>query len=94
MRLLVPTATLAQHMQNELAREGLVFPPSIVQTLKQFIADWCREAPEVSETVFYWIVEAAVRRLNRTEFAAVMEFPGFSASLARDDCGVRGGGMR
>jgi ATP-dependent helicase/DNAse subunit B len=83
VRLLVPTATLAQHMQNELAREGLVFPPSIVQTLKQFIADWCREAPEVSETVFYWIVEAAVRRLNRTEFAAVMEFPGFSASLAR-----------
>ncbi len=83
VRLLVPTATLAQHMQNELAREGIVFPPRAVQTLKQFIADWCTEAPEVPETVFHWIVEGAVRRLNRAEFTAVVEFPGFSASLAR-----------
>ena len=83
VRLLVPTATLAQHMQNELAREGFVFPSSVVQTLKQFIADWRPNVPEVPETIFYWIVEAAARRLNRAEFAAVIDFPGFSASLAK-----------
>jgi ATP-dependent helicase/DNAse subunit B len=82
-RLLVPTATLAQHMQNELAREGFIFPPSVVQTLKQFIADWLPDASEAPETIFYWIVEAAARKLNRAEFAAVIEFPGFSASLAK-----------
>ena len=26
VRLLVPTATMAQHLQNRLAREGFVFP--------------------------------------------------------------------
>jgi ATP-dependent helicase/DNAse subunit B len=82
VRLLVPTATLAQHMQNELAREGFVFPPNIVQTLKQFIADWRPEAPEVAKTIFHWIVEEAARRVNRAEFAAVIEFSGFNASLA------------
>jgi ATP-dependent helicase/DNAse subunit B len=83
VRLLTPTATLAQHFQNELAREGFVFPPSVVQTLKQFIADWCADTPEATETIFHWIVEDAARRLNRAEFAAVIEFPGFSASLAK-----------
>jgi hypothetical protein len=82
-RLLVPTATLAQHLQNELAREGLIFPPGIVQTLKQFIADWRPEVPEAPETIVHWIVEETARRLNRAEFAAVIEFPGFSAALAK-----------
>jgi ATP-dependent helicase/DNAse subunit B len=83
VRLLVPTATLAQHLQNQLAREGLVFPPGAVQTLHGFIKGYAADAPEVSETALYLIVEAAARRLNRPEFARVVQLPGFSASLAR-----------
>ncbi len=83
VRLLVPTSTLALHTQNELAREGLVFPHATVQTLNGFIADYCQEAPPVSTAVFNWIVEQSAHRLNRAEFAEVIQFAGFSASLAR-----------
>jgi ABC-type lipoprotein export system ATPase subunit len=40
-RLLVPTATLARHLQNRLAREGLVFPPRLVQTFSRFLRRCC-----------------------------------------------------
>ena len=83
VRLLVPTATLAQHLQNQLAREGFVFPRAIVQTLNAFIASYAADAPQVPDTALYLIVEAAARRLNRPEFARVVHMPGFSASLAR-----------
>jgi ATP-dependent helicase/DNAse subunit B len=83
VRLLVPTATLALHVQNELAREGFVFSRSIVQTLSGFVAEWCIASPQVPKPVFYAIVEQAARRLNRAEFAAVLQFPGFRASLAK-----------
>src|SRR5580692_4038279 len=82
MRLLVPTATQAQHLQNELAREGFVFPRAIVETLHAFIASYAEDAPQVPETALHLIVEAAARRLNRPEFARVVHLPGFSASLA------------
>src|SRR5271157_3173486 len=38
IRLLVPTRTLAQHLQNRIAREGFVFPPDRIQTLGSFIS--------------------------------------------------------
>jgi ATP-dependent helicase/DNAse subunit B len=83
VRLLVPTATLALHMQNELAREGFVFSRAVVQTLNGFVGAWLADTPQVPATLFRWLVEDAARRLSRPEFAQVAEFPGFSASLAR-----------
>ena len=43
VRLLVPTATMAAHLRNELAREGLVVRPSLIQTLWRFIERWVSE---------------------------------------------------
>ena len=87
VRLLVPTATLAQHLQNQVAREGLVLRPKLIQTLSGFVREWCGEAQEVPHPVLYLVVEEAVRRLNRPEFARVAgpqgPPPGFCASLAR-----------
>ena len=37
VQLLVPTATLAEHLQNRVAREGLVFRRNLIQTLSGFI---------------------------------------------------------
>src|SRR3954453_9138188 len=83
VRLLVPTATLAQHLQNRLAREGFVFPSALIQTLSGFVEPWAADVPQVAETVFYLIVEEAARRVDRPEFARVVRLPGFCASLAR-----------
>ena len=82
IRLLAPTATLAQHLQNRIAREGFVFRRRLIQTLSEFVKDRAGDAPEAPDTVLYLMVEEAARRVNRPEFAAVAHMPGFCASLA------------
>ena len=83
VRLLVPTATMAQHLQNQLAREGHVFRRSLIQTLSGFVREWAGDTAEVSSAVLYLLTEEAARRVNHPEFARVADLPGFSASLAR-----------
>jgi ATP-dependent helicase/DNAse subunit B len=82
IRLLVPTATMAQHLQNRLAREGFVFPVSLIQTLSRFIDDYAAGAAEVSPAVLYLLVEEAAQRVARPEFSRVTRFHGFCNSLA------------
>ena len=83
IRLLVPTATMARRLQNRLAREGFVFPPSLVQTLSSFVRDYAGGAAEVSPAVLYLLVEEAAQRAARPEFSRVTRFHGFCNSLAR-----------
>ena len=82
IRLLVPTATMAQHLQNRLAREGLVFSPSLIQTLSSFVRDYAGNATEVSPAVLYLLVEEAALRVAPPEFSRVTRFHGFCNSLA------------
>ena len=81
VRLLVPTATLAQHLQNQLAREGFVFSCDLIQTLHAFVDAWAGERPQVDDAVVYLMVEEAARRVRRPEFARVADTAGFYASL-------------
>jgi ATP-dependent helicase/DNAse subunit B len=82
IRLLVPTATMAQHLQNRLAREGFVFRSSLIQTLSSFVRDYAGSAAEVSPAVLYLLVEEAAQRVARPEFSRVTRFHGFCNSLA------------
>ena len=82
VRLLVPTATLAQHLQNQIAREGFVFHRNLIQTLNAFVKDWAGEPQQAPEPVVCLLVEEAARRVERPEFARVADTPGFYASLA------------
>jgi ATP-dependent helicase/DNAse subunit B len=82
IRLLVPTATMARHLQNGLAREGFVFRGSLIQTLADFVKDYAGSAAEVSPAVLYLLVEEAARRVARPEFSRVVRFHGFSNTLA------------
>src|SRR5215468_4825778 len=68
VRLLVPTATMAQHLQNRLARDGFVFPDSLIQTLSTFVRDYAGSAAEVSPAVLHLLVEEAAQRVARPEF--------------------------
>ena len=83
VRLLVPTATMVQHFQNRMAREGFVFRPQLVGTLSRFVEEWTAGISQVSEPGLYLIVEEAILKVNRPEFASVARMPGFCASLAR-----------
>ncbi|MBZ5576333.1 MAG: PD-(D/E)XK nuclease family protein [Acidobacteriia bacterium] len=83
VRLLVPTATLAQHLQNRVAREGFVFRRTLIQTLSSFIESWAGDRAQASGPVLYLLVEQAVARANRSEFRRVAQLPGFCAAAAR-----------
>ncbi len=83
VRLLVPTATMAQHLQNRLAREGFVFRRTLIQTLYGFLGGLPGDVPEVSDPVLHLLVEQAAHRVARPEFERVTEFHGFCAVLAR-----------
>ena len=83
VRLLVPTATMAQHLQNRLAREGFVFRRALIQTFSRFVETWAGDVPQVPDSALYLIVEEAARRVNRPEFARVVHMRGFCATLAR-----------
>ncbi len=83
IRLLVPTATLARHLQNRIAREGLVLRPNLIQTLSAFVDSWGGDRPQVPDSVLYILVEEAVAQADRAEFRRVGRLPGFCASLAR-----------
>ena len=83
IRLLVPTATLAQHLQNQMVREGFVFRPSLVQTLWTFAEGHAGGVRQAPDTVLSLLAEDAALRLNRPEFARVVQMPGFRTSLAK-----------
>src|SRR5204862_6412595 len=83
IRLLTPTATMAEHFRHKLAREGFVFRPGLILTLSKFVAPWAEDLPEVSPAALYLIVERIARRLAPPEFARVLGAPGFRAALAQ-----------
>ena len=83
IRLLVPTATLEQHLQNRIAREGFIFRRSLIQTFSGFVDQFSGDLPQVPDAVLYLIVEEVVQRLHRPEFERVAQLPGFCASVAR-----------
>ena len=82
-RLLVPTATLKQHLQNALAREGFVLRGSSISTLSGFVRELTPDIDEVPDTVLHLLVEDATRKVARPEFAGVAGMAGFYASLKR-----------
>ena len=83
VRLLVPTATLAQHLQNQLARDGCVLRGNAIQTLSKFASPWAVPMVQAPDSVVHLAVEDAVRRIDRPEFRQVAHFAGFCAALER-----------
>jgi ATP-dependent helicase/DNAse subunit B len=92
VRLLVPTATMVQHWRNELAREGFVYPPGIIQTIWRFIEPWAQDLPQVSDALLNMLVEKSIRRLSLPEFQNVAHLTGFHARMtaAIDECASAG----
>ncbi|MBC8165942.1 MAG: hypothetical protein H7Y20_08725 [Bryobacteraceae bacterium] len=82
-RLLLPTTTMAEHLRNELAREGLVFPPRMVSTFGKFVSDYSKDLCAVSSSSLEMIVEEQLARLPDGRYSRVREFPGFRSAVMR-----------
>jgi len=81
IRLVVPTATLVQHLRHELAREGLVFSPRCILTLSAFTGELCGDLATAGNATLTLAAEAAVREVNAAEFVRVSRLPGFHDAL-------------
>ncbi|MGE5570336.1 MAG: PD-(D/E)XK nuclease family protein [Rhodospirillales bacterium] len=82
-RLLVPTATMAEHIRNQLAREGFALRPGLITTLWKFTTRWVQEYPEVPAAAVDLIVDRVLGTKPPEAFAAVAGLPGFRTVLAR-----------
>jgi ATP-dependent helicase/DNAse subunit B len=82
-RLLAPTATMAEHLRNLLAREGFVFRASLISTLSRFVEPVVKDLTSVSSAALDLLIADSLDRLAPAEFRAVSALPGFRAALAR-----------
>ncbi len=82
-RLIVPTATMAEHLRNTLAREGFVFRPSAISTLAHFVEPWVRDRQALSGARLDGLIGEALRGLAPDAFRAVADLPGFRAAMAK-----------
>ncbi len=83
VRLLVPTATMAEHLRHQQARAGLVFRPELIQTFSKFASSLITDVRLVSRPLFHLMVDEALRQVAPGEFAGVIDAPGFAASAAQ-----------
>lgn len=82
-RLLVPTATLAEHLRHELAREGHLVRPTLIQTLAQFLVPWTEGCGEAPPGALELIVGEVLEGSAPEAFREVAPLGGFRARLAR-----------
>ena len=82
-RLIVPTATMAEHLRNTLAREGFVFRPSAISTLAKFVDPWVRDRQMLSGSRLDGLIGEALRSPAPQVFRTVADLAGFRAAMAR-----------
>jgi hypothetical protein len=74
--LIVPSATMSEHVAHELARAGVAVRPSRIQTLARFLDMWSgvEAAPAA---LLGLMVDQALERVRPERFAEVARFSGF-----------------
>src|SRR5947209_3269688 len=68
-RIVVPTSTLVRHLQHELARDGVVFPPSSVISLRRFVEEMAAGLTSVPDGPLRVFVRDALAKVKPREFA-------------------------
>ncbi len=80
--LLTPTATLAEHLRNRLAREGFVFPPERIETLSGFLHNLCPGLKEAGYAAERLVLDGVLGGNAPPVFSEVASFPGFRQAVA------------
>ncbi len=78
--LVTPTASMAEHLQHQLARRGLVVSTAVLP-LADYAASFTPQYRELSPAMETLLVERAVEQAAPPEFAAVAGYPGFHSKL-------------
>lgn len=81
VRLLVPSATLADHLRNQLAREGFLLRRATVSTLAAYLEEFS-VTPAVESAAFERMLEGLLAASCPPDYAPVRQTPGFLRTLA------------
>ncbi|HEY2843541.1 MAG TPA: hypothetical protein VGJ09_07830, partial [Bryobacteraceae bacterium] len=79
--LIVPTATMAEHIGHSLARSGFAVRPREICTLAKFI-EQCSSDAAAPAPLLDLLLEQALQKLRPQRFSEVSGFPGFRRALA------------
>ena len=80
--LLVPTSTMAEHLRNQLAREGLLVRPGVIRTLASFLDILLPDLPQATALDLEMIVGRALDAGRPAALEAVSGAAGLAPALA------------
>lgn len=83
-RLVVPSSTMAEHLRNALARDGLVVRPSTIVTLSGLVASLTPETTEIGGEELALVVSECLAEKDPAAFAALKDTPGLARVIAQN----------
>jgi ATP-dependent helicase/DNAse subunit B len=82
VRLVVPTASMAQHLTHILARRGRVVPGELIQTLADFVAGFTPDLAGPTAALDSHLHEQAIAAAAPEELSGVAGTPGLRSNIA------------
>lgn len=82
-RLLTPTATMAEHLRNQLAREGLLVRPKTITTVARFVRELVPGQPAVGDAELRLLVASLIDAQRPPSLTDLLDSPGLPAAIAR-----------
>jgi ATP-dependent helicase/DNAse subunit B len=82
VRLVVPTASMAQHLTHILARRGCVVPGDLIQTLADFVAGFTPGLAEPTAALDSYLHKQALAAAAPKEFSELAQTPGLRSKVA------------
>lgn len=79
--LITPTATLAEHLRHQIAREGLLVRPDSIVTLSRFIEPWVKNEPQVTSAALDWLGGQVLHDRPPAEFQSLSHASGLRRIL-------------
>ncbi len=79
--LIVPTASMAEHTQHRIARQDILVPPRAILPLQSYVEQLTPGFREASAAADQVLIEAALRRVDTSEFGPAAEYFGFQRVL-------------
>jgi len=81
-RIIVPTATMAEHLGHQLAREGRLVRDREVVTLANIVNEFAMSEPQVSPGELNILIRRTLARFRSRRWQPLLATPGFATMLA------------
>ncbi len=81
-RIIVPTATMAEHLRHQLARDGRLVRDSQVVTLATLVSEFAATEAQVSPGELQVVIRRTLARFRSRRWQPLLATPGFASTLA------------